>query len=122
MFKFVAVAALSLGLVGQARADDLIAVKSALPVHATLNQLHKIVTGDGFFIVARVPHSGAAKGAGLTLRPPDRFCGSATSVFGDRFERCCALDISPLESQPLLIGNRSGDRRCPGINRQWNSL
>ena len=71
MFKFVAVPALSLGLVGQARADDLIAVKSALPVHATLDRLQKIVTDDGFFIVARVPHSEAAKGAGLTLRPTE---------------------------------------------------
>lgn len=71
MLKFLAVAAVLLGFVGQARADDLITVKSALPVHATLDRLQKIVSDDGFFIVARVPHSEAAKGAGLTLRPTE---------------------------------------------------
>lgn len=71
MFRILAVAVLSLGFVGQALADDLITVKSGLPVTATLDRLQNIVKDDGFFIVARVPHSEAAKGAGLTLRPTE---------------------------------------------------
>ena len=55
----------------QAHADDLIAVKSGQPVKETLDRLQTIVVANGFFIVARVPHSEAAKGAGLTLRPTE---------------------------------------------------
>ena len=62
---------LALGLVTLARADDLIAVKSGASVPQTLDRLQKIVSDAGFIIVARVPHSEAAKGAGLTLRPTE---------------------------------------------------
>ena len=71
MFKYLIVAVLLLSLIGQAQADDLITVKSTQTVHATLERLQKIVSDDGFFIVARVLHSEAAKGAGLTLRPTE---------------------------------------------------
>lgn len=56
---------------GIARADDLIVAKSAKPVGETLDRLQAIVKADGFFIVARVPHSEAAKGAGLSLPPTE---------------------------------------------------
>ncbi len=46
-------------------------MKSARPVKEILDRLQKLVTDEGFFIVGRVPHSDAAKGAGLTLRPTE---------------------------------------------------
>jgi uncharacterized protein (DUF302 family) len=54
-----------------ARAETLITFKSRLTVHGILDRLQKIVVDKGYFIVARVPHSEAAKGAGLTLRPTE---------------------------------------------------
>ncbi len=66
------ISALMLFAVGtHARADDLITVKSAKPVKETLDRLQKLVSDEGFIIVGRVPHSDAAKGAGLTLRPTE---------------------------------------------------
>ena len=69
--------AASLGL-GAARAEavkpsggQMLAVKSPHPVKDTLDRLQKYVTEHGFFVVARVPHSEAAKGAGLELRPTE---------------------------------------------------
>lgn len=60
-----------LALAPGARADDLITAKSTKPVKETLDRLQKAVTENGFFVVARVPHSDAAKGAGLELRPTE---------------------------------------------------
>ena len=71
MLKTFIVACATLAISASAHADDLIRVKSGKPVKETLDTLQKIVTDDGFFIVGRVPHSEAAKGAGLTLRPTE---------------------------------------------------
>lgn len=68
-WMMLAVALVALG--GPARADELISVKSGKPVGETLDRLQTIVQDDGFFIVGRVPHGEAAKGAGLTLRPTE---------------------------------------------------
>jgi uncharacterized protein (DUF302 family) len=59
------------GFTNQVCAEDLIAVKSRVSVPATLDRLQKIVIAEGFTIVARVPHSEAARAAGLTLRPTE---------------------------------------------------
>ena len=71
MLRYFLAVGLIIGMSVQARADDLIAVKSTKSVSETLDRLKKIVSDDGFFIVARVPHSEAAKGAGLTLLPTE---------------------------------------------------
>ena len=71
MRKVILTVCLLLGAATLAHADDLIAVKSTASVPQTLDKLQKIVSDAGFFIVARVPHSEAAKGAGLTLRPTE---------------------------------------------------
>ena len=71
MLRIILAACLAVMFGGTALADDLIAVKSGKSVSQTLDRLQKLVTDDGFFIVARVPHSEAAKGAGLTLRPTE---------------------------------------------------
>lgn len=92
MLKYILGAVLLVMCTGYARADDLIAVKSPQHVRETLDRLQKIVTADGFFIVARVPHSEAAKGAGLTLRPTELM------IFG-----------KPESGTPLMVCNqRSG--------------
>ncbi len=52
-----------------ARADELIAAKSPVPVDAVLDRVEAFAKANGFFVVARVDHSGAATGAGLALRP-----------------------------------------------------
>ena len=65
MLKTFIVACATLAISASAHADDLIRVKSGKPVKETLDTLQKIVTDDGFFIVGRVPHSEAAKGAGI---------------------------------------------------------
>ena len=59
-----------------ARADDLLMAKSAHPVMETLDRVEAAAKAAGFFIVARVDHSGAAEGAGLKLRP------TALLIFG----------------------------------------
>ena len=69
MFRITIAACMAVIFGGAAVADDLIAVKSGKSVPQTLDRLQKLVTDDGFFVVGRVPHSEAAKGAGLTLRP-----------------------------------------------------
>jgi len=71
MLKYIAAAMLLVTFVRAAHAEDLIAVKSQRSVPETLDRLQKIVKDNGFFIVGRVPHSEAAKGAGLTLRPTE---------------------------------------------------
>ena len=71
MRKMVIAVVSALVFCGAAVADDLIAVKSGASVPQTLDKLQKLVSDAGFFIVARVPHSEAAKGAGLTLRPTE---------------------------------------------------
>ena len=71
MFKITIAACMAVMFGGAAIADDLIAVKSGKSVPQTLDRLQKLVTDDGFFVVGRVPHSEAAKGAGLTLRPTE---------------------------------------------------
>ena len=71
MRRIVIAAVAALVFSGAALADDLIAVKSGVSVPQTLDKLQKLVSDAGFIIVARVPHSEAAKGAGLTLRPTE---------------------------------------------------
>ena len=71
MFRITIAACMAVMFGGAAIADDLIAVKSGKSVPQTLDRLQKLVTDDGFSVVGRVPHSEAAKGAGLTLRPTE---------------------------------------------------
>ena len=71
MFRLMVSALLLLSLGAPARAENLIDAKSPRSVKETLDRLQKLVTDDGFFVVGRVPHSDAAKGAGLTLRPTE---------------------------------------------------
>lgn len=52
-----------------ARAEDLLTIKSPHPVMETLDRVEAAAKTAGFFIVARVDHSGAAEGVGLKLRP-----------------------------------------------------
>ena len=59
-----------------AQADELIATKSSHTVMETLDRVEVAAKAAGFFIVARVDHSGAAEGVGLTLRP------TALLIFG----------------------------------------
>jgi uncharacterized protein (DUF302 family) len=59
-----------------ARAEELLAVRSSHAVMKTLDRVEAAATAGGFFIVARVDHSGAAEGVGLKLRP------TALSIFG----------------------------------------
>ena len=67
MLRYIVAALLGIIFAGPALADELIMVKSQRSAPETLDRLQKIVKDDGFFIVARVAHSEAAKGAGLTL-------------------------------------------------------
>ena len=59
-----------------ARAEELLVVKSNHTVMETLDRVETAAKAGGFFIVARVDHSGAAEGAGLKLRP------TALLIFG----------------------------------------
>ena len=59
-----------------AHADELLMVKSPHPVMETLDRIEAAAKAGGFFIVARVDHSGAAEGVGLKPRP------TALSIFG----------------------------------------
>lgn len=52
-----------------AHAEELLTAKSARPVMETLDRVETAAKAAGFFIVARVDHSGAAEGVGLKLRP-----------------------------------------------------
>lgn len=54
---------------GTARSEELMMVKSPHPVMETLDRVDTAAKAAGFFIVARVDHSGAAEGVGLKLRP-----------------------------------------------------
>ncbi len=71
MKRFLLAILLALAVAAPAQADELIAVKSSRPAKETLDQWQKLVTDDGFSVVARVPHSQAAKGVGLALRPTE---------------------------------------------------
>lgn len=71
MHRIILVACLLAGLGSAARADDLIAVASPRPVKETLDRLQEVVRAADFSVVARVPHSAAAEGVGLTLRPTE---------------------------------------------------
>ena len=102
MLRFILAVCLVLGLGTQARADDLIAVKSAMPVKATLDRLQKLVSDDGFVIVARVPHSDAAKGAGLTLRPTELL------IFG-----------KPQSGTPIMVCNQRAGIDLPLRALAW---
>ena len=57
-------------------ADDLLMVRSPHTVMDTLDRVDAAAKSAGFFIVARVDHSGAAEGVGLKLRP------TVLSIFG----------------------------------------
>lgn len=102
MLRFILTVCLVLGVGAQARADDLIAVKSTMPVKATLDRLQKLVSDDGFFIVARVPHSDAAKGAGLTLLPTELM------IFG-----------KPQSGTPIMVCNQRAGIDLPLRALAW---
>ena len=97
---FVALAFLAFGV--QAKADELISINSPRPVKETLDHLQKIVTDDGYFIVARVPHSEAAKKAGLTLRPTELM------IFG-----------KPQGGTPIMLCNQSAGIDLPLRALAW---
>ena len=87
---------------GAAVADDLIVAKSGVPVSQTLDRLEKLAKDDGFFIVARVPHSEAAKGAGLTLRPTELI------IFG-----------KPQSGTPIMVCNQRAGIDLPVHAVAW---
>ena len=74
--KLFAAACIAVISANAARADELLMVRSAHPVMETLDRVDAAAKAAGFFIVARVDHSGAAEGVGLKLRP------TALSIFG----------------------------------------
>lgn len=74
--KAVLAALVLLAATQTARAEDLLMVKSAHTVMETLDRVEAAAKTAGFFIVARVDHSGAAEGVGLKLRP------TALLIFG----------------------------------------
>ena len=86
----------------QARANDLISVKSIRPVKETLDRLQKIVTDDGYSVVARVPHSDAAKKAELDLRPTELM------IFG-----------KPRSGTPIMVCNQSAGIDLPLRALAW---
>ncbi len=102
MRKFVLATVLALGFGAQAQAADLIEMKSPVAVSATLDRLQKIVSADGFFIVARVPHSEAAKGAGLELRPTELM------IFG-----------KPQSGTPIMVCNQKAGIDLPLRALAW---
>jgi uncharacterized protein (DUF302 family) len=102
MRKILLTVCLMLGIATQAQAEELISVKSSVPVSATLDKLQKLVAADGFFIVARVPHSEAAKGAGLTLRPTELM------VFG-----------KPQSGTPIMVCNQRAGIDLPLRALAW---
>ena len=104
MRKTLLMICLMLGVAAQtpAQAEELIAVKSSVPVPATLDKLQKLVAADGFFIVARVPHSEAAKGAGLSLRPTELM------VFG-----------KPQSGTPIMVCNQRAGIDLPLRALAW---
>lgn len=54
-----------------AHATDILTRPSSRSVTETLDRLQKQVGENGFTVFARVPHSTAAKGAGMDLRPTE---------------------------------------------------
>lgn len=54
-----------------AGADELISVRSPVPVAETMDRLQRSVTAAGFVVAARIDHAGGAATAGLSLRPTE---------------------------------------------------
>ena len=50
-------------------ADGMIAVKSAMPVAATMDKLESIVKAKGMKVFARIDHAAGAKSVGAEMRP-----------------------------------------------------
>ena len=71
-----AVCAVLVTMVHPAMADELMTVKSPYGVMATLDRVEADAKAKGFFIAARVDHSGAAEKVGMKLRP------TAVLIFG----------------------------------------
>lgn len=53
------------------KADELISIRSKLPVAETIDSLQQHVTAAGFFVAARVDHAKGAAAVGLALRPTE---------------------------------------------------
>ncbi len=53
----------------EARADELLTIRSAFPVPATIDRLQDAASASGFVVAARIDHAKAAEKAGITLRP-----------------------------------------------------
>lgn len=102
MRKFIIAAIATLCVCAPARADELISVKSPATVPATLDRLQKLVSADGFSIVARVPHSEAAKAAGLALRPTELM------IFG-----------KPQSGTPIMMCNQKAGIDLPLRALSW---
>ena len=70
-FKMTGILALLLAMsvLRPAHADELIAVRSASTVPATIDRLQSVAVAAGFFVAARVDHAKAAEGVGIPLRP-----------------------------------------------------
>ena len=102
MRKYLMATVLSLGFGTQGHAAELIEMKSSVAVSATLDRLQKIVSADGFVIVARVPHSEAAKGAGLELRPTELM------IFG-----------KPKSGTPIMVCNQRAGIDLPLRALAW---
>ena len=60
-----------------ARAEELITMRSAATVAATIDRLQAAATAAGFFVAARVDHAKAAEAVGIPLRP------SVALIFGN---------------------------------------
>ncbi len=107
MLKYIAAAMLLVTFVRMAHADEFIAVKDQRSVPETFDRLQKIVKDDGFFIVGHVPHSEAAKDAGLTLQPAELMIfgkpqsGTPLMVCDQRV----GIDL-PLRALPWEDGNK----------------
>ncbi len=54
-----------------ARAEEMIAVRSAAPVADSIERLRTVAVAAGFAVVARVDHAKAAASVGLALRPTE---------------------------------------------------
>lgn len=70
MFRLLAAACMLISA-QQVRAETMIEVQSTRPVAETLDRVQTFVAANGFVVVARVDHAGAAAKAGLTLRPTE---------------------------------------------------
>lgn len=116
MLKVLITALVFVTLGANARADDLIAVKSTRPVKETLDRLQKLVTDDGFFVVGRVPHSEAAKDAGLTLRPTELM------IFGKPQSGTPIMVCNQRAGIDLLCAPLPGKMRLDRFGSAWSTL